>query len=178
MVTMRPCRNGHTLDTDVPGVNGRVSLEIVEAAPRSPGPRSQCTPVFRLARLAVIVSPVTPRVMPAPSSACTLAVSSSANPQPAPDQLPRIGQISVFVHLRNWKRREPLPIAMPMLHKHVLERRILLNSRSVCQALLTLIEFIARRLIRRRENPAPPNHHQYRERALWRLPASQASYRF
>jgi len=43
-----------TLDPDMPRVHGWIGLQIIQAARGAPRPRPQCSPIFRLSRLASV----------------------------------------------------------------------------------------------------------------------------
>ncbi len=44
----------YAFDANVLRIDRGIGLEIIETTPRAPGPRAQCAPVFRLARLSFV----------------------------------------------------------------------------------------------------------------------------
>ena len=85
-------------------VDGRIGLEIVECAAGAPGPRAQCAPVFGLARLA-FVDEADDAAREAGAVVGLHAGWVEQREAPAGgDQLPRVGQVAIFIHLRELKR--------------------------------------------------------------------------
>ena len=136
----------HAFNADVFGIDSRVGLEIIEPAARAPCPCPQRAPVFRLARLPFVHQP-DDAAREAGAVVRLHAGGIEQRKSPAGrDELPLVGRVAVFIHLRERERRGLHRLPCGMLLEDFLQRWVLLDEHRL-PCLVDAVELLRRGLV-------------------------------